>query len=63
MDRTEVKLENSKKNSVISYAHNEISKNFTGSGFEEAPKLFSRDCFHDKTMRHSKFQLGQFFVH
>ena len=41
MDRSEVKLQISEKNIVISHIPNEIlkQKNFTGSGFEGTPKL------------------------
>ena len=41
MDRSKVKHLNSEKNTVISHTHTEIlkQKNFTGSGFEGAPKL------------------------
>ena len=41
MDRSEVKLENSEKNIVISHTQNEIlkQKNLTGSRFDGAPKL------------------------
>ena len=68
MDRSEVKLYNGEKNAVISHIQNEIlkRKNFTSSGLEGTPKLlkvfFSR-LFYVKTTRHSRFQLGQFFVH
>ena len=53
----------------MSHIQNEIlkQKKLTGSGFEGTPKLlkafFSRLFFFVKTMRHSKFQLGQFFVY
>ena len=68
MDRSEVKLSISEKDIVISHIQNEIlkQKNLTGSEFEGAPKLlkaFFSNYFYVKTMRHSRFQLGQFFVH
>ena len=66
MDRSEVKLSISEKYIVISHIQNEIlkQKNFTGSEFEGAPKrLKAFFYFYVKTMRHSRFQLGQFFVH
>ena len=52
----------------VSYIENDIleQKKITGSGLEGTQKLlkaFSRDYFYVKTMRHSRFQLGQFFVH
>ena len=52
----------------MSHIQNEIlkQKTFTGSGLEGVPKLlkvFSRYYFYVKTMRHSMFQLAQFFVH
>ena len=48
----------------ISYTERVLKKiNFTGSGLEGAQKVLkaSRDYFYVKTMRHSKFQLEQFF--
>ena len=40
MGRSEVKLKNSEKKIVISHTHEILKqKNFTGSGFEGAPKL------------------------
>ena len=58
------------KKIVISQIPNEIlkQKSFTRSGLKGTPKPFlnklvSRDYFHVKTMRHSRFQHGQFFVH
>ena len=54
---------------MISYTQNEIlkQKNVTRSGLEETLKLlkafFSRLFFFVKTMRHSRFKLGQFYVH
>ena len=68
-DRLEVRLQNSEKHIVISHIQNEIlkQKNFTGSGFEGTPKLFSKlssqDYFYIKTMKHSRLQLGHFFFH
>ena len=44
----------------------ETEKFHGNGGLEWTPKLlkaFSRDYFYVKPMRHSKFQLGQFFVH
>ena len=53
---------------MICHIQNEIlkQKHFIGSEFEGTQtflKVFSRDYFYVKTMRHSRFQLGQFFVH
>ena len=56
---------------MISHRQNEIlkQKNLTGSGFEGTPKLlkelFSIYYSYVKItcMRHSRLQLGQFFVH
>ena len=42
MDKSEVKLQNSEKNIVISHTHEILKqKNFTGSGFEGVPKFKS----------------------
>ena len=59
MDRSEIKVWNSGRGGGdISYAERDFeTENFTWSG------LFSRDYFYVKTTRHSRSQLGQFFVH
>ena len=51
-----------KKYCYILYTERDFeTENFTGSGLEGTPKLLK--VFYVKTMRHSRFKFGQFFVH